>query len=427
MRFRRRATKKRARSTKRRTGLKRTSFKRRKTYTTRHVSVRRHHKHVKTRIAGGYRRLNTLQADRYHVKLVFDGTSYQPIQFATNPVGAGWHEQWTKLKMNGVLRPGSDWTSSLAYAFDNPSDIQDYCNHYSSYRVSSAKVEYWIDPSPFAGGTSAVDTDTYANVNFDVVTVPLPFNISPTSTTIPFTGFEQASAQPYAKVKNCRYLNSTTRQYYIKRFVNMGKLYGEPDMHTNGDWGGVLGSSIGSSSGPPRLQHMYLGLRYFDATDTFPTERTWYIKCRITMYTTLFGRRITPDPGIQTLANELGAQASAILHEEKKALKQTSDEVKEEEEKEMDDDDVGELVHETKLMSVSAAPLETKGVLSSGVNNPKTPPEGGSARKGGSSASSSSEAVTPVSPPADRAGVNHILRRLLTNAGLPKPSISPTL
>lgn len=382
-----------------RKGVKQRSYKRRKTYSTKHTMVRKHHKHQKPRVAGGYKRLNALQADRYHVKAIFRSEGPQAIQYSTLPAGSGFRAVYQKIKMNSWLGVGHDYTTSVAHAFINPSDIQDYLNNYSAYRTTSSKLEMWIEQHPALGDSKGEDTSPGSLVNFDLCIVPVAFNVTLSGSAVPWTSWDHMIAQPYAKVMKCKYLNTGKTQHYIKRFMPMHKLYSDPDGGANADWSAILGTSVAGIGNPARLCHWHIGIIWQDQTDV-AAIRTFTISFKLTQYTSLYGRRLTPDPGDQVMASEIGAKALQLIQEQKK--------VQQEEEEE---DDEGTLVEETKAMSLGeekkiaspppvpvAASLPLRGVSEAH----RDPPKGGELGGG---------ALRPQ---------DVLLRRLLTNVGLPK-------
>lgn len=294
---------------------------RRKSY----VSKRRHHaKGVTT--GNHYKRL-ALAQDRQHVKFVMDSAS-QPVTMAS-VLGPGYFFGVGKIKMNSLELPGNDWSAagSGALPISYPHDLDDWRLNYQNYLVTSCRLQLWIDPNSF---TNVMDDEDKNNVN--IVVVPMPWNNTGPTTSSPLASLAQAEAQPYATRHLMNWNSVKTKGVYINRFISPQKLFGEPggEIGDVAAWGGTLNSPGTHPGNPSRLSHWHVYMSWYDR-NVAVVAMSLQIRAKLTMYTTVYGRRTIADPIVALEAKMVGAQAQHAHLEKKEAEMKASLAIQEEE------------------------------------------------------------------------------------------------
>lgn len=240
-----------------------------------------------------YRKFMGMQ-DRQHVKFVSESEPemYQVEAKSGSSFGGNMHGTWNKIRMNSLDAPGYDWSSSASYRLPlpQPTDWKAWGAKYSQYQVTGSKLELKISYD-YPG------SDNQFYHDFAVCVVPVGYRLTGAGTTYPFTSWQQMISQPYARVYTRR-AAAIDNFLYIKRYMRIQKLEGQPAGAADPNFSGGI-SDVAISS-PNYLSHWHVAFRYRKVGDDVAKLVAFTVQAKMTYYTTLYGRRLIPDPGVVT-------------------------------------------------------------------------------------------------------------------------------
>lgn len=238
-----------------------------------------------------------LIADREHVKLVCVSA---PIGLAVlESPGAGLYWHVGKIKLNSIEIPGNDWMLGRTLPIHYPTDLFMYQSRYQRYRVTASKLEMWI-----TANTGKMDEDD--EYDFNVTVTPVNWTNTGGGQATPLTSYEQACSQPYTSIHRYKTNQTSQKRLYIKRIIDVGRLFGGLGNWASADWAGTLNVYPAAPTNPARLSHWHIGFAHFN-NNAIDGVLHLNIETKMTYYTSLYDKRTVadPDPPLLDLGDRL--------------------------------------------------------------------------------------------------------------------------